>query len=68
VLKELLTLLLTPPIIPHCCHNVCSRLLEDFHKFGSSGWRNLPEDEVQSELGNAIQRDTATSNKVFHFL
>jgi len=58
VFKELLTLLLTPPNIPQCCRNVCSRMLEDFHQFGSSGWSNLPEAEVPPELGNAIHTGT----------
>ena len=53
-MKELLTLLLTPPNIPQCCRNVCSRMLENFHKFGSSSWSNLPEAEVPPELGNTI--------------
>ena len=57
-MKELLTLLLTPPNIPQCCRNVCSRMLEDFHKFGSSCWSNLPEAEVALELGNAIHTGT----------
>jgi hypothetical protein len=58
VLKELLTLLLTPPNIPRCCHNVCSQMLEDFHKFWSSGWSNLPEAEVLPEVGNIIHTGT----------
>lgn len=57
-MKELLTLLLTPPNIPQCCRNVCSRTLEDFHKFGSSGWSNLPEAEVPLEPGNATHTRT----------
>jgi hypothetical protein len=69
VLKELLTLLLTPPNIPRSCHNICSRLLEDFHKFGSAGWSNLPEAEVISELSNDIHTGTlpqATNNLVIY--
>jgi len=58
VLKELLTLLLTPPSTPQCCRNVCSGVLEDFHKFGSSGWSNLPEAEVPPELGTTIHTGT----------
>jgi hypothetical protein len=46
VLKELLTLLITPPNIPCRYHSTCSRMLEDFHEFGSTGWNNLPEAEV----------------------
>jgi hypothetical protein len=69
VLKELLTLLLTPPNIPRCCRNVCSRMLEDFHKFGSSGCSNLPEAEVLPEVGNTIHTVTlahVTNNFVIY--
>jgi hypothetical protein len=58
VLKELLTLLLAPPNIPGSCRNFCSQMLEDFHKFGSSAWSNLPEAEVTPELDNTIHTRT----------
>jgi hypothetical protein len=54
MLKGLLMLLITPPHIPHRYHNTCSRMLENFHEFGSSGWSNLPEAEVTSELVGTI--------------
>jgi hypothetical protein len=53
VLKELLTLLVTPPNIPHMYQNTCSRMLEDFHEFGSSGCSNLPEAKVTQEPGDS---------------
>jgi hypothetical protein len=59
VLKDLLTVLLTPPNIPQCCRNVCSRTLEDFHKFGSSGWSNLPEAELIRLLAEVTNTSTA---------
>jgi hypothetical protein len=49
VLKDLLTLIITPSNIPHPYHNTCSRMLEDFYEFGSSGWSNLPEAKVTQE-------------------
>jgi len=39
-------------------------MLEDFHKFGSSGWSNLPEAEVPLESGNVIH--TGTLPQVSH--
>jgi tRNA U54 and U55 pseudouridine synthase Pus10 len=48
MLKGLLTLLVSPPNIPprHC--TVCCRMLEDFSEFGSAGWTNLPEAQVNN--------------------
>ncbi|XP_069701106.1 uncharacterized protein C12orf56-like [Periplaneta americana] len=59
VLKALLTLLVTPPNIPHRYYNTCSRMLEDFHEFCSSGWSNLPEAELIRLLAEVTNISTS---------
>ncbi|XP_021921008.1 uncharacterized protein C12orf56-like [Zootermopsis nevadensis] len=58
-LQELLALLVTPPSIPHAYRNACSRMLEDFHEFGSSGRSNLPEAELIRSLAEVTNVSTA---------